>query len=200
LSVDPSIMAPEFVLASASPRRRLLLEQEGYHFIVRPSHVEEPDPALFPDAVHYVTYTAWVKARASAQIADWMVLGADTVAVAGGEILGKPADRDDADRILRLLSGTTHDVMTGVCLYFPKAPQAMVTHVVTTVCMKPLSTTERLEYLDSGLWEGKAGAYGIQDRDDPFVTAVEGSYTNVMGLPMERLQELLNTVKSQKAW
>lgn len=105
-------------------------------------------------------------------------------------ILGKPTGRADAERILRSLAGTTHRVLTGVCLRLPSVGVALVACETTHVAMKSLSVEELHAYLDTGLWEGKAGAYGIQDHDDPFVAAVEGSYTNVMGLPMEKLADL----------
>lgn len=180
-----------FILASNSPRRRELLEAAGYSFTVKASSVAEPAPDGFALPEAYVSHVAWLKATAVGRTAvDQWVLAADTMAVIGPHVLGKPIDRADADRILSLLHGTRHHVWTGVALYHPQLDVSLVAAVRTTVVMKPLSRQELDAYLDTGLWEGKAGAFGIQDRDDPFVSAVEGSYTNVVGLPMERLAEL----------
>jgi septum formation protein len=181
---------PPFLLASASPRRRELLEAAGYRFQVRASGVEEPDPGCFTTPESYAVQAAWLKANDPAFKEDRWILGADTIAWHGSAILGKPADRDDARRILQRLQGTRHQVVTGVCLRLPKSGLSLTCAVSTDVRMKPLSERELEEYLDTGLWAGKAGAYGIQDHDDPFVEAVEGSYSNVMGLPMERLELL----------
>ena len=182
---------PPFILASGSPQRRRLLHEAGYRFEVEPSRIEEPATDGFATPTAYAAHAAWLKATdvASPRAGRW-VLGADTVACVGSTILGKPVDRSDADGILRLLAGTRHQVITGVCLRLPKPEVSLVAEVTTEVVMKPLTDFERTGYLDTGLWEGKAGAYGIQDHDDPFVTALEGSVSNVIGLPMERLSEL----------
>lgn len=187
---------PPFVLASASPRRRQLLEEAGYQFRVVPSEVEEPDPSAFASATAYAVHTAWLKANALVGKGSEWVLAADTVASCEQEILGKPVDVEDARRILKRLQGTHHQVITGVCLYLPLADLYLTCAVTTEVEMKPLSDGELDAYLASGLWEGKAGAYGIQDHDDPFVRAIIGSYSNVMGLPMERLAGLFEQAQS----
>ena len=178
-----------FVLASRSPRREKLLREAGYDFIVRPSDVVEPVPDAFGSAAAYVAHAAWLKATDVVDAQRW-VLGADTVAVANGQVLGKAADRIEAGKILRLLQGTRHEVLTGLCLVLPRSRVALSAVVATEVVMRPLSEAELADYLDSGQWKGKAGAYGIQD-DDPFVETVKGSYSNVMGLPMEQLGDLL---------
>jgi septum formation protein len=125
---------------------------------------------------------------------DWVV-GADTIVSLGRTIIGKPSDRDDAERILRMLSGTRHRAITGLCVVLPQQRLSLVDHVVTTLEMKRLSDKDLADYLDTNLWEGKAGAYGIQDGRDPFVIAFEGSFSNVVGLPMERLSEILALVR-----
>lgn len=181
---------PRFILASASPRRHDLLAAAGYAFAVVPSSVAEPPPTGFSSAPAYVAHVAWLKAADVTTQAHSWVLAADTVAVVKGLILGKPSDRADAARILRLLMGTRHQVLTGVCLILPRPALALSMVVSTDVAMRRLSEPELEAYLDGGLWEGKAGAYGIQDHDDPFVEAVNGSYSNVMGLPMEKLEAL----------
>lgn len=193
---------PHLVLASASPRRRMLLADAGYRFDVVVAHADEPAPTSFSNPDAYVTHTAWLKAQAahgylanleqSPREPAW-VLAADTVAVANKSILGKPTDRDDAARILRLLHGSEHQTITGVCLWLARQQLALLIHEVTMVRMKKLTAHELDRYLDSGSWRGKAGAYGIQDDNDPFVETIQGSFTNVVGLPMERLEKLFQT-------
>jgi septum formation protein len=108
-----------------------------------------------------------------------------------GRLVGKPADRDQARRILSTLAGTTHQVISGVTLYQPAADRRLIEHAVTYVTMRPMSDAELEGYLDTGEWQGKAGAYAIQEHADAFVTRTEGSFTNVIGLPMELLAEML---------
>lgn len=184
-----------FILASESPRRRELLEAAGYRFEVMPSGVVEPEPTGFPSARAYVAHVAWLKADAVASEASQWVLAADTAVEFGDKILGKPVDRSDAERILRALEGTRHRVLTGVCLARGGADLFVSLVAETLVTMRRLSDSGRAAYLDSRRWEGKAGAYGIQDEGDPFVEAVEGSFTNVMGLPMERLEDLFHMAR-----
>jgi septum formation protein len=118
------------------------------------------------------------------------VLGADTIVVVNGEILGKPTDRADAERMLRALSGTRHRVITGVALLEPDG-RRRITSDVTCVTLRGMSEREIADYLDSGEWIGKAGAYAIQETADRFVQKVEGSWSNVVGLPMETVGQLL---------
>ena len=151
---------PPFVLASASPRRRQLLEEAGYHFRVVVGTAEEPPPEGFASPAAYATHTAWFKAlNVAAKVPEenW-ILAADTVAAVDGMILGKAADRADARRILGLLSGKAHTVLTGVCLYLARRELSLVTFETTMVTMKALRSRELEAYLDSRLWEGKAGA------------------------------------------
>jgi len=139
----------------------------------------------------YVAALAWRKARAVAlRRGSGLILGADTACAVGGEILNKPVDRADAERMIRLQEGREIDVVTGLCLYRAGLDEWVGAAEVTTCRCRRLSDAERLEHLDSGRWEGKAGAYGVQD-DDPFVTVVRGSWSNVVGLPLERLASLL---------
>ncbi len=180
------------ILASASPRRRQLLAGAGYRFEVDPSDVDEPEP-VGPVAVEdYVAALAWRKARAVAlRRGSGLILGADTACAVGGEILNKPVDRPDAERMIRLQEGREIAVVTGLCLYRADRGEWVGAAEVTTCRCRPLTDAERSEHLDSGRWEGKAGAYGVQDDDDPFVTVVRGSWSNVVGLPLERLASLL---------
>ena len=122
---------------------------------------------------------------------DRVILGADTVVALNGLIYGKPADRDDARRILSALAGVTQDVITGVTILQPAKGRQLVECDVTRVTMRPMSDEEIETYLDSGEWEGKAGAYGIQGTADRFVEKVEGSFSNVVGLPVERVLRML---------
>jgi septum formation protein len=173
------------ILASRSPRRRELLHRAGFEFEVRPSSVEEvPAPGETPE--EFARRAAHDKAlEVAASVApDILVLGADTVVVANHEILGKPADPHDAARMLQLLSGVTHRVITGVCLV--RAPNHVegLAHETTFVTFRSLEEDEIQTYLASGEPFDKAGAYGIQGLASKFVTRVEGCYFNVVGLPV----------------
>ncbi|HKQ47340.1 MAG TPA: Maf family protein [Phycisphaerae bacterium] len=180
------------ILASASPRRAELLRAAGYRFKVVHPPLEEPDE-LHPhvDVASHAESLAFFKASSIAvDHPDATILAADTITVLGEEIFGKPADRADALRTLRALSGTLHSVITGVALLHPRSEHRLINHAVTTVRVRPLSDSTIETYLDTGQWQGKAGAYGIQDEGDPFVEKTEGSFTNVVGLPMELLAEM----------
>ena len=179
------------ILASASARRRQLMAEAGYVFEVDPSDVPEPDPAPGTPVADYVANLAWRKASAVAmRHRSGLILGADTACAVGGEILNKPIDREDANRMIRMQEGREIEVVTGLCLYRADRGEWLGAVAVTVCHCRELTDAERLEHLDSGRWEGKAGAYGVQD-DDPFVTVVRGSWSNVVGLPMERLAALL---------
>ncbi len=156
--------------------------------VVRPT-VEEPvetaprvPPAQHAEALSYF------KARSVApEITDGLIVAADTVAGVRGRVFGKPVSRQNAGNILQALAGTTHEVITGVTLLDASTLRRDIRHAVTTVAMRPLSDEEIESYLDTGEWVGKAGAYGIQGHGDRFVERIEGSFTNVVGLPMELL-------------
>jgi septum formation protein len=182
---------PDFILASASPRRRQLLSEAGYAFEVEPSGAEEPLPQGPVDPSEYVASLSWRKAADVAVKRRFgLILAADTVCAVDGQILGKPADRLDAERMIRLQEGRDSDVLTGICLYRAERAE-WVGAVEVSVCrFRTLTGAERETHLDSNRWHGKAGAYGIQD-NDPFVQVVRGSRSNVVGLPMERLAALL---------
>lgn len=184
-------MPTHLILASASPRRRQLLTEAGYAFEVDPSHVDEPEPDSNTPVTDYVSWLAWRKASSVAtRRKTGLILGADTSCAVDGIILNKPVDRADAEWMIRLQEGREIEVVTGICLYRADLMEWVGAVEVTVCSCRPLTDEERLEHLDSGLWEGKAGAYGVQD-DDPFVTVVRGSWSNVVGLPMERLAALL---------
>lgn len=184
-------MIPHLILASASPRRRQLLADAGYSFEVDPSDVEEPEPPAGTDPSEYVALLAARKAFAVAKRRrSGLILAADTACAVEGEILNKPVDRDDAERMIRLQEGRDTEVLTGLCLLRAERGEWVGAVEVSIVRFKGLTRAERDAYLDGGRWEGKAGAYGVQDRD-PFVSVPEGSFSNVVGLPMERLAALL---------
>ncbi len=139
----------------------------------------------------YAANLAYSKAAAVAsRRPSGLILAADTVCCVAGEILNKPEDRADADRMIRLQEGRDTEVISGLCLYWAGRDEWVGAVEVSIVRFRPLDDRERALYLDSGRWEGKSGAYGVQDRD-PFVAVVSGSFSNVVGLPMERLSKLL---------
>ena len=194
LRSDVPVSRPRLILASASPRRAELLREHGYEFEIIRSPLPEPVqflPGLSP--LERAEASSEFKARSVAKlVAVGWVLAADTIASLGGRIFGKPADRDDARRILQALWGTTHQVITGVTLLDASNGATLIRHDSTDVTMRRLSEREIEDYLDSGAWEGKAGAYGIQDQGDAFVERIDGSFTNVVGLPMELLAKMLH--------
>ncbi len=178
------------VLASASPRRRELLAQAGYSFEVCPAHIPE-DPKPGEEPVAYVTRLAREKAEAvfrqlqagrDAAAEDLAVLGADTTVTLDNRILGKPENAADATRMLRLLSGRTHRVITGVALV--SAHAAEVAAEVTAVRFLTLSEGEIADYVATGEPMDKAGAYAIQGMAARWIPRIEGCYFNVVGLPL----------------
>ncbi len=186
----------QFILASVSPRRRRLLQQAGYRFEVVPSAVDETAAeATATDSELLSRRLALAKARDVAErFADRLVLGADTVVDADGHIIGKAIDAADAERITRRLFSGPHKVITGVALVWAVRNIEIVEADSTTVYPNPLSEAQIAEHIAGGGWQGKAGAYGIQETGDAFVQRIEGSFTNVMGLPMERIERLLSAL------
>lgn len=188
--------ATRIVLASASPRRKDLLTQAGYVFDVVASEIDEE--TFSPDGYSSTRYTellALAKARCVApKYPERLVLGADTIVDCEGEIIGKPVDERDAERITRKLFSRPHEVITGLALVRLADGLEIVRSDVTTVYPRKLSDEQIAGHIAGRTWEGKAGAYGIQETGDEFVERIEGSFTNVMGLPMELLQQLLASV------
>lgn len=179
--------APRIILASASPRRRQLLESAGWLVDVRPAAVDEtPLPAEDPAAC--VLRLAQLKAR-SIHNAPSVVLGADTVVVVDAEILSKPADDADARAILTRLAGREHQVLTGVCLRRSDGTEASAAES-TRVWFTRLSPEEIAAYVDTREPCDKAGAYAIQGRAANFIPRIEGSYSNVVGLPLATVWHL----------
>ncbi|MDE6274571.1 MAG: Maf family protein [Clostridiales bacterium] len=178
------------LLASASPRRRELLAQTNLKFDIVPSAFEETAEGL--SAYKMAICFAEGKAKdVFAHNRDCAVLGADTVVALNGEIFGKPKSAEDAKEMLRLLSGKTHSVYTGVCLVFEGFVRSFCEE--TKVTFNEFDEDLISRYVASGLCFGKAGAYGIQD-GYPLVKSFEGSYSNVVGLPVERVSALFREV------
>ena len=184
----------KLILASSSPRRRQLLREGGFEFQVVSPSIHEPaggqishlKPSQQAEAL------AYFKARAVAdQFPEATVLGADTVvAAADGRVLGKPSDARQAREMIERLSGTRHAVITGVALLGP-GQRRLIASSTSHVTMREMTADEIQRHIDSGKWEGKAGAYAIQETRDKFVDTVEGSLTNVMGLPMELVEQMI---------
>ena len=182
-------MGQRLILASASPRRRELLAVAGFRVHVDPADVDERQLAgESPDA--YVTRVAVAKAAAGlARHPDDVVLGADTTVVIDGEVLGKPRDDDEAARMLTRLSGRRHEVLTGVAVLVGRN---VVTRTERTqVWFTELSPGDVMGYVESGEARDKAGAYAIQGLAARFIPRIEGSYSNVVGLPVATVWEML---------
>jgi septum formation protein len=183
----------QFILASASPRRKELLAKAGYQFAIEPSGVDEE--AFSTDGINseeHCKLLAQAKAQEVAKrFPDKFILGSDTVVDLDGEIIGKPEDADHAEEITRKLFSKPHKVITGIALVCLARNIEIVEAIMTIVYPKRLTERQISEHIAGGLWEGKAGAYGIQETGDEFVDHIKGSFTNVMGLPMERVAEIL---------
>ena len=180
------------ILASGSPARRELLERAGIPFTVQPAHIEEPDGTGFTDPRHFVHTVAWLKAATVAKpIAEGLVLAADTIGWLDGHVIGKPADEADARRILTTLGGREHELWTGVVLWRrPDDVQVCWQELSRVICNK-MTPGELDAYLATRQWQGCSGAYAIQEQDDPYVQLRSGSISNVIGLPMESLSNIL---------
>jgi len=181
------------ILASASPRRKQLLAEAGYKFDVVVSQIDE---AAFStegiSPVEYAKQLALAKANDVAQkFRDSLVIGADTVIDFEGQIIGKPADAKDAERITRMLFSRSHKVITGLAIICKTRNLQIVEADTTVVYPKKLTDAQIAEHIASGIWRDKAGAYAIKEHNDPFVDHIAGSLTNVMGMPMELLKKLL---------
>jgi septum formation protein len=183
---------PKLILASRSPRRRELLAEAGYEFeIVVPDEGAECGICSRESAEQLVARLARQKAAdVAARIASGLVLGCDTVAQCEGQILGKPRNDDHARTMLHALSGREHRVFSGLCLWQVPGGELRVRVAVTRLRMDSLTGAQIDEYVASGLWEGKAGGFGYQDRLG-WLHVLAGSESNVVGLPLELLAEML---------
>ncbi len=187
---------PPLILASASPRRMQLLTAMGLEFQVQPSQTPE---------LHHTELTASELARVNAYrkalavgrlFRECLILGADTLVYLNGQLLGKPLDRSEAQEMLQALQGHTHEVVTGVCLFHWQTGRCRVFAESTQVRFKNLTLKEIDAYLRSINPLDKAGAYAIQEGGEAIVAELQGSYSNVVGLPVERLErELASWVK-----
>jgi septum formation protein len=192
-------MGYPLVLASGSPRRRELLAQAGFRFEVQVSSVTEsrrPDE----DAIRYATRLAREKAEDvfARRAPGVVVLGADTVVVCDGEVMGKPADAADATRMLLRLSGRTHQVVTGVSVVWAQG-SAETAAELTHVTMRTISPQEVSEYVAGGEPMDKAGAYAIQGHAGRWIPRINGCYFNVVGLPLALVTSLLEGVEQRPA-
>ncbi len=179
------------VLASKSPRRAEILTQAGFEFVVRAADVDEARlEGEAPDA--YVRRLAAEKARAVAMRDGEIVLGADTVVVVGEQVLGKPGDAAEAGRMLRLLSGAEHEVITGICVR--TAEREVANSATTRVRFSAMSEEEIGEYVASGEPMDKAGAYAIQGLAARYIERIDGCYFNVVGLPVSLVYRTLNSI------
>jgi len=185
----------KLILASGSPRRSELLRDAGLEFeIIVPDIDETPRPGEAPDA--FVCRTAREKAE-SISVENAVILAADTAVVDGERILGKPADAEDAAAMLRSLSGHTHEVMTGVCIRFPDRTECF--HIETHVTFRNLSEEEIADYIATDEPMDKAGAYAIQGGAAKMVRRIEGSYSNVVGLPLCEVIEAMSGIAAVKS-
>jgi septum formation protein len=179
------------ILASASPARRELLARTGLPFTVEAADVDEPTGG-FEGPRTMVQAVSWLKAAAVApRHESALVLAADTIAWVNGHPVLKPADEDDARRILRELAGREHELWTGVTLWRRPDDVQVIFQERTVVAFAPLSDAQLDAYLATRSWRGHSGAYAIQEKDDPYVRVVEGSMSNVIGLPLEALRRTL---------
>jgi len=189
----------QFVLASASARRKKLLKDASYRFVVEVSDFDEASVPVCPDAGRYAEKLALGKAMSVAnKHPSDIVLGADTICECGGEIIGKPRDRRDAERITRKLFSQPHRTITGIAIVRLEDPLEIVMHDVTVVYPKQMTEEQIAAHLAGGTWEGKAGAYAIQETGDEFVEWLDGSLSNVVGLPMELLEKTLRPLVNQR--
>lgn len=182
---------PEIILASTSPRRELLLREMGLRFtVIQPTGVEEATSGYAPDVL--VMRNAQHKARAIAgRHRNALVIGADTEVVLDGVVFGKPRDLVDAEKMLGKLAGRRHDVLTGVCLVHRELDTEITFAERTGVSMRPLTTAQIRHYFTKVNPLDKAGAYGAQEFGELIIDRVDGSFSNVMGLPVERLRATL---------
>ena len=188
-----SVKNSRLILASKSPRRRYLLEQAGLEFSVIPSNFEENSmPRSSPE--FYVKRLAEAKAKdISQRYPDSWIIGADTIVLIGNAMLGKPGSRSEARKMLRSLSGKTHQVLTGYCICFEATGRFFSETIKTDVCFKELTGLQIDWYIHTGEPFDKAGAYAIQGIGTFLVKRIHGSYTNVVGLPVcEVLEFLIN--------
>ena len=196
--MDAITTSKPLILASTSPRRNHLLTEFGYQFETDPpSDGAECGICSGETPPELVVRLARQKAVDVAVRYDYaIILGCDTLAECDGQVLGKPRDREDACRMLKLLRGKEHRVHSGVCLWVRPEDQVLLQVDTTTLFMEEVSDQQLENYLDTNKWEGKAGAFGYQDGWD-WLHVTKGSETNVVGLPMELLGDMLDRLDKQ---
>jgi len=186
------------ILASASPRRKQLLAEEGFVFETQPPDEYAEDKRRTNELpVEYVRRLAFQKAKNVAdKVEQGIILGGDTIVLCGEAILEKPTGRDDARKMLRQLRGQIHSVLSGLCL-IKKEIGSEITICqeteITRLIMQPISDDNLETYLDTGMWQGKSGAFGYQDGND-WITILEGSESNVVGLPLELFRTMYRSL------
>ncbi len=191
---------PPLLLASASPRRKALLEGLGADIIIKPAEVDEENCVL-SDPQKISEYLAGQKARSlgkkwRASFGSRLILAADTVVAYRHHVLGKPVDEKDARRMIKILSGRWHQVYTGLCLYDPLSQIELTGHEMTRVKFRQLSLPEIKRYAATGEPMDKAGAYGIQGLGSLLVERIDGCYFNVMGLPLVKLNAMIQRMEN----
>jgi len=183
------------ILASGSPRRSELLADLGLEFEIHPSQMDEPPPESTEDPLEYAKRMAKMKALDVAKLFPGRnVLGADTIVVLNGRIMGKPCDKNDALEMLTSLSGNIHQVITGFCLHLVEGT-SIIEAVSTDVTLRDSTKEELKGYIETGEPMDKAGAYAIQGIGTFMVTGIKGSYTNVVGLPVALVLDALIRTK-----
>ncbi len=190
----------QFILASKSPRRKELLEKRGYKFeIVQPEVDEESFNTKGTNPEEFAKSLALAKAESVAKrFPQKIVVGADTIVDCEDRIIGKAADAAEAEGIVRLLFSRPHKVITGLAIVNIKDNLKIVESDTTIVYPKRMTEKQIAEHIKSGIWQDKAGAYAIQEQGDRFVERIEGSLTNVMGMPMELFKRLFASISSRK--
>ncbi len=189
------------ILASSSPRRRELLTQAGILFTVEPSLIDEAAAELSGTVEEKAEQLAYLKALDVAKrTKESIVLGADTVVVCDGLVFGKPTDAADAENMLYSLSGREHTVITGIALVNAATGNYLCGHEATKVKFASLRPEEIKAYIKTGEPYGKAGAYAVQGRAALFVESLNGCYSNVVGLPLRKLYEMLRGFGIKDLW
>lgn len=188
----------QIVLASKSPRRIELLKELGLKFITYSPDFKEKtrleNSVKTPEKL--VLHNCLGKAReASNHFKDAIIIGVDTIGVSNGHILGKPVNKEDAKRLIRLISGTTHSVISGVCVINTKSGKTLSATAETLVTMEKIDEKDISAYVESGEGDDKAASYAIQGKGALFIKGIDGDYFNVVGLPIYTLKKLLKTFK-----
>ena len=194
IAVGVMLMVSKLILASSSERRRHLMAEAGLEFeVVEPTVSEPSEYVLNLSPIQQAEALAYFKARSVQDFyPESTVLGADTIVALGASVLGKPDGAEGAREMLKALSGTRHRVITGVAIVDPRG--RLIASDTTYVEMREMTPEEIEGYIQSGEWEGKSGGYAIQETADRFISRIEGSFSNVVGLPMELVTQMLAKV------